>query len=268
MTQAGEPTIAVVVLTYNRVHLLRQCVENVLGRTSDRTTEIVIWNNASTDGTREYLDSLSDPRISVVHWPKNIGQNAYDRAFAQTTAPYLLELDDDVIDAPQGWDATLLHALPKLPEFGFLAANLANNPHDVTAQIMYGRSAGLYHIEEINGFRLKIGPTGGWCGLTPRELYTRVGGFGRNRSFAFWHEDAAYIGKVTRLGLRAALLADLEVVHAGGPHYAPVHQEKWDYYTWRDRRQARKNAVKRMLLALPLVPRLNKRYGWFQPPAE
>jgi GT2 family glycosyltransferase len=48
--------IAVVVLTHSRVHLLRKCVENVLGRTSPATREIVIWNNASTDGTREYLD--------------------------------------------------------------------------------------------------------------------------------------------------------------------------------------------------------------------
>ena len=52
--------IAVVVLTHNRVQLLEKCVENVLSRTSDSTTEIVIWNNASTDETRQYLDSLDD----------------------------------------------------------------------------------------------------------------------------------------------------------------------------------------------------------------
>ena len=55
-----------VVLTHNRVHLLRKNVENVLLRTSPATREIVIWNNASTDGTGEYLDSLDDPRIRVV----------------------------------------------------------------------------------------------------------------------------------------------------------------------------------------------------------
>ena len=67
--------IAVVVLTNNRVHLLRKCVENVLARASDATREIVIWDNASTDGTREYLESLDDPRLRVVHSEKNIGQN-------------------------------------------------------------------------------------------------------------------------------------------------------------------------------------------------
>ena len=95
--------IAIVVLTHNRVHLLRQCVEKVLGRISEQTTEIVIWDNGSTDGTAVYLDSLDDPRIRVVHHPENIGQNAYAEAFRLTSAPFMLELDDDMIDAPDAW---------------------------------------------------------------------------------------------------------------------------------------------------------------------
>jgi glycosyl transferase family 2 len=69
-------SIAIVALTYNRVHLLRQCVKNVLLRTSKATREIIIWNNASTDATAEYLDSLADPRIKFVHHHENIGQSA------------------------------------------------------------------------------------------------------------------------------------------------------------------------------------------------
>ena len=47
--------ISLVVLTSDRVHLLRKCVDNVLMRTSDATRDIIIWDNASTDGTAEYL---------------------------------------------------------------------------------------------------------------------------------------------------------------------------------------------------------------------
>ena len=74
----ADATVAVVVLTYNRVHLLSKCVENVLRRTSRATREIVIWNNGSTDGTRGYLDALDDDRLIVVHNDLNIGQNAYE----------------------------------------------------------------------------------------------------------------------------------------------------------------------------------------------
>ncbi len=78
---ASDDGIAIVVLTHNRVHLLRKCVENVLLRTSNATREIVIWDNASPDGTAAYLESLDDPRIRVVISETNIGQNAYARAF-------------------------------------------------------------------------------------------------------------------------------------------------------------------------------------------
>jgi GT2 family glycosyltransferase len=90
--------VSVIVLTYNRMHLLRQCVEKVLFRTSDLTTELLVWDNASSDGTAEYLDSLDDARLKVVHHPENIGQNAYARAVPLTSTPYFIELDDDVIE--------------------------------------------------------------------------------------------------------------------------------------------------------------------------
>ena len=68
--------IAVVVVTHNRLHLLRRCVDDVLWRTSDKTREIILWNNASEDGTREYLETLDDPRLRIVHHSENIGTNA------------------------------------------------------------------------------------------------------------------------------------------------------------------------------------------------
>src|SRR6185436_13598613 len=103
--RAGDG-IAIVVLTHNRVDLLRKCVENVLLRTSDETREIVIWDNGSTDGTPEYLGTLTDPRLRVLRSETNVGHNGYARAFRHTSAHYMVELDDDVVSAPPGWDAT------------------------------------------------------------------------------------------------------------------------------------------------------------------
>jgi GT2 family glycosyltransferase len=258
--------VAIVVLTYNRVHLLQKCVDDVLGRSSRRTTEIVIWNNASTDGTAAYLESLRDERIRVVNHERNIGQSAYGRAFRLTSAPYMIELDDDIIEAPADWDATLLDAFRRLPEIGFLAANLVDNPHDTTAQVMYHRNAHLYSLREVNGVRLKFGPTGGGCSMTSRELHDRVGGFKENPKQVFWLEDAAYIADIEKLGFRAAYLDDLHVLHAGGSHYAATPPEKEQY--WRDfwRRVERRKTAKRILLRIPLVARLNAKHGWFEPP--
>lgn len=259
--------IAVVVLTHNRVHLLQKCVENVLLRTSKATREIIIWDNASPDGTADYLRSLDDPRIKVVISEKNIGQNAYARAFRLTTTPYFIELDDDVVNAPAEWDAMLLDAFKRLPDVGFLAADLEDDPHDLASKYRHHVRPHEYTLVERNGVRLLEGPAGGGCAMTSRELNERVGGFREDPKQVFWLEDAAYIEDIKRLGYGAAVLADLRVHHTGGPHYTKTPKEKAEY--WRRYRayRARRDAAKRILVRLPFVRRLNARYGWFVAPS-
>ena len=262
------PTISVVVLTHSRCHLLRQCVENVLQRSSKLTTQIVICDNASTDETAAYLDSLDDPRIEVVRQSTNIGVNAYARLFPRCTGEYLVELDDDVIDAPAEWDRALLEAFEQLPEIGYLAANLVHNPHDVTSGVMYGVNAHLYRTEQVAGVRLKVGgPVGGWCSLTSRELHDRVGGWSEQEE-AFWQEEGIFLEQLQALGYRAAYLEDLQVVHAGGPYYSRTPPEKLAYWRSYNRAVARKNTVKHLLLKVPGLAALNGRHGWFEPPRE
>ena len=269
-SQVPEPEekddIAVVVLTHNRVHLISQCVENVLQRTSASTREILIWDNGSTDGTAQYLDSLVDTRVRVVRSEKNIGQNGYARGFAMTSAKYLVELDDDVVDAPLEWDAMLLDAYRRLPDVGFLAADLEDDPHDIAADYRYRIRPHEYVSVHENGVRLLKGPTGGGCAMTARDLYDRVGGFRQDERQVFFQEEAAYINAIGELGYEPAILADLKVHHTGGPYYASQSAEKERYWASLNRRKARRSAIKKALLRAPFVRRLNARHGWFVEP--
>ena len=266
MAAASDRSIAIVVLTHSRVHLLRQCVEHTLANTSPLTTEIVIWDNASTDETRTFLETLDDQRVRVVNHTDNIGQNAYAEAFKLTSAPYLVELDDDMIAAPSNWDEVLLDAFRRLPDVGFLAADLEDNPHDVAARVRHHERPEAYRPFEVNGIQLLDGPTGGGCAMTSRELYDLVGGFPQQKAKTFFLEDEAYIDRIARLGYRAAVLRNLRVLHAGGPYYAAPTPEKEAYWRRVESRRRRRGAMKRVLLALPFARRLNARFGWFRTP--
>lgn len=260
-------TIAVVVLTNNRVQLLQQCVENVLARTSSRTRELVIWNNGSVDGTRDYLDSLEDPRLKIVHSETNVGQNGYALAFAMTSSAYLVELDDDVVDAPEHWDAILLDAYRRLPLVGFLAADLEDDPHDLATHFRYRVRPHEYTPHEMNGVRLLEGPTGGACAMTSRDLYDRVGGFRQDPKRVFWQEEPAYIEDIAKLGYAPAVLADLRVRHTGGDYYGATSPEKTEFWAGYWRRRARRAALKRLVFRLPFFGRLNSRFNWFVAPS-
>ena len=260
--------ITIAVITHNRLHLLRRCVDDVLRRTSEKTREFVLWNNGSTDGTKEYLDALDDPRFRIVHHPENIGVNAYARAFSLASQPYLVELDDDVIEAPARWDEQLLDAFLRIPRMGYLSAAIADDPKDSQAQyIKYLREERhAYARSEVNGVTILEGPTGGGCTITSRELYDRIGGFRENPKLAFWREDAAYVRDVHRLGYRSAVLENTVVWHAGGGYYSDVPDAKMQFYEWQDRVLRRKDFVKRVLLRIPPLAALNRRYDWFEPP--
>lgn len=66
------PRLSISVPTYNRVDLLAETLPTLLNQTySD--FELVIVDNASTDGTEEFVRSVHDPRIRYVRNPSNVG---------------------------------------------------------------------------------------------------------------------------------------------------------------------------------------------------
>jgi GT2 family glycosyltransferase len=260
--------ISIAVVTHDRLELLGRCVDNVLSRTSHLTREIIIWDNASTDGTTEYLDGLADERVEVVHHPENIAMNARARALALAKNEYLIEMDDDVVDAPMNWDETLLDAYLKLEDFGRLAPFLEYDPEDsASLYLRYMREErGAYPLRIINGTRIFEGTPGGACTMIAREIYDRVGGYDEHRRYPYWRPEVPFERRMQKLGFRSGFLADLEIRHAGG--HTAASKPKIDYYFYALKRRQRRNQLKRMLLALPLVPALNDHFRWFEPPVS
>jgi GT2 family glycosyltransferase len=257
-------SIAIVVLTHNRLSLLRQCVDNVLARASDEAREIVIWDNGSSDGTPAYLRSLDDRRIDVVLSPTNVGLNAYGRAFRKTSADYLIQLDDDVIDAPEHWDVMLRDAIERLPEIGFLAADVVENDGD---RVSFDRYHNLeYRQERRNGIDLLFGPTGGYCTITPRRVYDEVNGLPTGRRRTYYCIDTVYVNRLRKHGYEAAVLRHLRVRHQGDPPGQHGLPAKASWFERERRIDRHKDRVKRVLLALPAVRTANRRYGWFREP--
>lgn len=242
----------------------------MLLRTSPATREIVIWDNASEDDTRAYLADIEDPRFKIVYHDENIGTNAYAHAVALTSSPHLIELDDDVIEAPHHWDKIMLDAFLKIPEIGYLVADLKEDPNDSAyCYLRHVKDKGtVFTRKEIAGVRILEGPTGGGCSMTSREIYDRVGGFRQHKDLVFWHEAGAYVRDLRKHGYRTAYLEDLKVWHAGSPYYSKPSRAKLAFHDHYARALARKNFVKRLILRMPFATALNNRYSWFEPPEQ
>jgi glycosyltransferase involved in cell wall biosynthesis len=89
------PDISVVLATYNRAALLPRAVESVLAQTAV-DFELLIVDDASTDGTGGYLATLADPRIRIVPLGANLGPSgARNRGLEAAGAPLVAFLDSD-----------------------------------------------------------------------------------------------------------------------------------------------------------------------------
>lgn len=91
----------VVIVTYNRLNLLKDCIEHVCHQTIP-ITKIVIVNNHSDDGTQEYLAQFeTDNRFCVIHLAENLG-GAYGfykgiECAVQYDCDWITLIDDDAI---------------------------------------------------------------------------------------------------------------------------------------------------------------------------
>jgi GT2 family glycosyltransferase len=62
---------SIILLTYNNLEYTKACLESIYTYTEEGTYELIVIDNASTDGTREYL--VNDSRLRVVFNEENVG---------------------------------------------------------------------------------------------------------------------------------------------------------------------------------------------------
>lgn len=91
---------------YNETATIEQIVERVLK--SPHTAELIIVDDASTDGSRGLLEAFTDSRIKVILQPYNQGKGAaIRRGFQEATADFVIVQDADLEYDPVDYELML-----------------------------------------------------------------------------------------------------------------------------------------------------------------
>ncbi len=113
------PDLAIVVVSANDARWLERCLSSAFEHAGEARIEAIVVDNASTDGTRELVESMF-PHVRVISSPNRGFAYGNNRGLEQTRARYLLLLnpDTEVIEGTFGELVRLLDSQPALGAAG------------------------------------------------------------------------------------------------------------------------------------------------------
>ena len=209
--------IAAVVVTYNRLELLRQCMQHLLSQSVP--CDILLVDNASEDGTRKWAESLAreNARVLYRNTGKNIGGaggfNTGMRWAAEAGYSHVWIMDDDTLPAPDALEMLLEADALVGGEYGFLSSVvLWTDGRECKMNRPKLKKAYYERIELLqNGVILAEQATFVSC-LFRTETVIRAGL--PIREFFIWGDDIEYTRRLcVRMKLPCYLVGRSTVVH-------------------------------------------------------
>ncbi len=200
--------IIALVLTYNRKQLVAECLKAILAQ-SEPPDAILVLDNASRDGTHEYLAEqglLQDRRVSYLSVPKNLGPaGGFDLAIRLAYGwgyDCIWTMDDDVIPSPDALKelkAAFKDNFSTLEDVGFLASRIfsgdgkPNNVPDVDIRAAPDEFPDWTRLLDAGLVKIR------WSTLSsvlvPRTTLAKVGGI--SPDFFFSGEDIDFTFRIT-----------------------------------------------------------------------
>ena len=217
----GDPLVSIVILTRDRVHLLRRCVESIEARTRGACYEIVIIDNASVEeATRRFLDST---RHTVIRDPAPFNfARLNNTAARRARGEHLLFLNNDTEVIDDDWLVALLEqshqagigvvgAKLYYPDGRLQHVGMVLGLKDDVAQVFRGAPGDHPGYFDSNLVVRNYSAVTGACLMTRREVFDAVGGF--DEVFAFDYNDVDYCLRIRAQGYRVVFTPHARLWH-------------------------------------------------------
>lgn len=178
------PALSLVVLAWNQLELTTRCVRSLREGTSNEH-ELIVVDNGSTDGGREYANNAGDKAILN---ETNLGFAAgMNTGLALAEGEYTVFANNDTF-FPPGWDGPLLQTFATHPRAGIVlpAVTAAGNPVSVRTEpgttvetlLPFGEfPSGVVYMVRTDVIR----SLGGW-----NEEFERASGEDLDLAFTIW----------------------------------------------------------------------------------
>ena len=227
--------VSIIIVNYNVRHFLEQCLHAVYHAIQGLSAEVLVIDNASTDGSLEYLQPLF-PQVQFIALQDNLGfAKANNHAAKLAKGQHLLFLNPDTLLAEDSVQKmlALMEAKPQAGALGvrmldgagqFLPESKRAFPELIPAFFkltgfarLFPRSAffnayALGHLNENQNHPVDV--LAGACMLVRRDLFQQLNGF--DEQFFMYGEDIDLSYRIKQAGYQNWYCADTSIIHFKG----------------------------------------------------
>jgi GT2 family glycosyltransferase len=235
------PDISVCIVNWNTRELLRACIRSIFEQSSGLAAELVVVDNASTDGSQEMI-AQAFPEVTLVANRENRGFGAANNQAAEIArGRIVLFLNSDTLVLPAAL-ASMVRYLDQHEQVGAVGCKLLNGDGSLQRSCWRGfltlraalvEALYLWRLMPRSGFvrgsdvavdqtsaPIAVDHLLGACMAVPRRVLDEVGTFD-TRFFMFLEEtDLCY--RIKQAGYEIHYLPDAAIIHFGGKSTSQV----------------------------------------------
>jgi len=225
---------SIIVLCYNSLEeTTRPCLESIVKNTPAGEYELIIVDNASSDGTPEYLKEFARQHTNVKIQLNDVNKGyagGNNDGIALANGEYIILLNNDTL-VPTGWLDKLLFLFHNHPKIGLIGpvTNSAGNEQRIELDRLneknYEAISGEY-IKRQSGVWFETEKLGFFCVAIRRSVVEKIGVLDEKFGIGMF-EDDDYCIRAKKAGFTLAVAEDCFIFHKGSVSFGKLAVENY-----------------------------------------